>query len=112
MDKEELIKLTSKININSCPKIVNFHCHSIYSDGSLTPEELLDEAYKNNIQYFSITDHHTVKAHKYISSNNLLNKLAILFIMVITNGPKDTSKTYELTDWNRVDNLIRRIDKF
>ena len=41
-----------------------------------------------------------------------LNKLAILFIMVITNGPKDTSKTYELTDWNRVDNLIKKIEKF
>ena len=40
-----------------------------------------------------------------------LNKLAILFIMVITNGPKDTSKTYELTDWNRVDNLIKKIEK-
>ena len=45
-------------------------------------------------------------------SLDTLNKLAILFIMVITNGPKDTSKTYELTDWKRVDNLIRRIDKF
>ena len=41
-----------------------------------------------------------------------LNKLAILFIMVITNGPKDTSKTYELTDWKRVDNLIKKIEKF
>ena len=72
MNKEELIKLTSQINNKSCPNVVNFHCHSTYSDGSLTPQELLDEAYKNNIQYFSITDHHTVKAHKYISSNNLL----------------------------------------
>ena len=41
-----------------------------------------------------------------------LNKLAILFIMVITNGPKDTSKIYELTDWKRVDNLIKKIEKF
>ncbi len=41
-----------------------------------------------------------------------LNKLAILFIMVITNGPKDTSKKYELTDWKRVDNLIKKIEKF
>ena len=40
------------------------------------------------------------------------NKLAILFIMVITNGPKDTSKTYELTDWKRVDNLIKKIERF
>ncbi len=40
------------------------------------------------------------------------NKLAILFIMFITNGPKDTSKTYELTDWKKVDNLIKSILKF
>tara|TARA_Y100000766_G_scaffold68254_1_gene57235 strand:- start:37 stop:573 length:537 start_codon:yes stop_codon:yes gene_type:complete len=41
-----------------------------------------------------------------------LNKLAILFIMFITNGPKDTSKTYELTDWKKVDNLINSIANF
>ena len=41
-----------------------------------------------------------------------LNKLAILFIMFITNGPKDTSKIYELTDWKKVDNLIKSISKF
>ena len=83
MDKEELIELTSKINISSCPEKVNFHCHSTYSDGSLTPEELLDEAYKNNIQYFSITDHHTVKAHKYISSKNLLKNIFLKDYLMI-----------------------------
>ena len=41
-----------------------------------------------------------------------LNKLAILFIMFITNGPKDTSKKYELTDWSKVDNLINSISRF
>ena len=45
-------------------------------------------------------------------SLDTLNKLAILFIMFITNGPKDTSKTYELTDWKKVDNLIATISKF
>ena len=39
------------------------------------------------------------------------NKLAILFIMVITNGPKDISQVYELTDWKKVDNLIQSISK-
>ena len=34
------------------------------------------------------------------------NKLAILFIMLITNGPKDISQKYELTKWNKVDELI------
>ena len=45
-------------------------------------------------------------------SLDTLNKLAILFIMFITNGPKDTSKTYELTDWKKVDDLIKSISKF
>ena len=45
-------------------------------------------------------------------SLDILNKLAILFIMFITNGPKDTSKTYELTDWKKVDNLIKKISNF
>ena len=42
---------------------------------------------------------------------DFFNKLAILFIMIITNGPKDTSKTYELTNWERVDNLINKIKR-
>ena len=40
------------------------------------------------------------------------NKLAILFIMVITNGPKDISQVYELTDFKKVDELIQSISKF
>ena len=40
------------------------------------------------------------------------NKLAILFIMLITNGPKDISKVYELTNWSKVDELIESISKF
>ena len=43
---------------------------------------------------------------------DFLNKLAILFIMIITNGPKDVSKKYELTDWNRVDKLVNAINNF
>ena len=48
----------------------------------------------------------------YYPSLDTLNKLAILFIMFITNGPKDTSKTYELTDWEKVDGLIKSISRF
>ena len=40
---------------------------------------------------------------------DLINKAAILFIMLITNGPKDVRKTYELTDWKRVDKLVNSI---
>ena len=40
------------------------------------------------------------------------NKLAILFIMVITNGPKDISQVYELTDFKKVDELIESVSNF
>ncbi len=43
---------------------------------------------------------------------DFLNKLAILFIMIITNGPKDVKKRYELTDWKRVDKLVDSINNF
>ena len=74
MDKEELIDLTSKIDRYSCPHIINFHCHTKFSDGSMCPEDLLDQAFHNKLKFLSITDHHSIKAHKYISDNNLLKK--------------------------------------
>ena len=38
-----------------------------------------------------------------------INRLAILLIMVITGGPKDISQTYELTDWDKVDEFANSI---
>ena len=83
MNKKELIELTSNIDKNSCPNIINFHCHTKFSDGSMSPEDLLDQAIKNNLKFLSITDHHTVMAHKYISDNNLLNNYPINSINLI-----------------------------
>ena len=67
MDKVKLIDLTSKIDKYSCPHIINFHCHTNFSDGSMCPEDLLDQAFRNKLQFLSITDHHSILAHKYIT---------------------------------------------
>ena len=74
MNKNDLIEITSNLKKDSCPNKINFHCHTTFSDGSLTPEKLLDEAYKNNLKFLSITDHHTINAHKYIERKRLLEK--------------------------------------
>ena len=37
------------------------------------------------------------------------DKYAIKFIMFLTNGPTDTSKSYEFTDWSRVDQFAKEI---
>ena len=83
MNKKELIELTSKIDKYRCPHIINFHCHTKFSDGSFSPEQLLDQAFINKIKFISITDHHTVKAHDFIESNNILEKYPIDFFKLI-----------------------------
>jgi len=39
---------------------VDFHIHTTSSDGVLTPTEVIQRAYKNNVKYLSITDHDTL----------------------------------------------------
>ena len=38
----------------------DFHVHTSSSDGVLSPKEVVFKAYKNNVNYLSITDHDTV----------------------------------------------------
>ena len=47
-------------------KLIDLHMHSNYSDGELTPKELLNLAKDNNIGIMSLTDHDTVLGNKEI----------------------------------------------
>tara|TARA_B100001029_G_scaffold137775_1_gene116869 strand:- start:158 stop:685 length:528 start_codon:yes stop_codon:yes gene_type:complete len=40
---------------------------------------------------------------------NFLDKYIIKFIMFITNGPTDTSQSYEFTDWSKVDDFSKEL---
>ena len=84
MNKEELINLTKSVSSESCPKNINFHCHTIFSDGSLKPEELLEQAYNNKLKYLSITDHHTVKAHIYIEKKKLMDRYPLNSLKLVS----------------------------
>ena len=84
MNIDTLIEITKSINRESCPQNVNFHCHTTFSDGSLKPEELLDQAYRNNLKYLSITDHHTVDAHIYIKEKKLMEKYPLNSLNLVT----------------------------
>ena len=46
-----------------CPGRVNFHCHTICSDGSLSPQELAEQALALGLEHLAITDHHSLRAH-------------------------------------------------
>ncbi|GAB6189173.1 PHP domain-containing protein [Marinitoga arctica] len=44
--------------------IVDLHSHSIFSDGTYTPEELILKAKNKNLKLYSITDHDNIDAQK------------------------------------------------
>ncbi len=59
-DMPALKQVFKTINANSCPHSYNFHTHTIYSDGKLKPEELIDQAIAYGLAGVAITDHHSV----------------------------------------------------
>ncbi len=42
---------------------------------------------------------------------NFIDKLLIQLIMFITKGPTDTSKSYDFTDWTKVEDFSKEIDQ-
>jgi len=40
--------------------MIDFHCHSYFSDGLLSPEELLQQALNNGVTKLALTDHDTI----------------------------------------------------
>lgn len=42
-------------------KICDLHTHSVYSDGTFTPAEIIDEAIKIGLSAIALTDHNTVE---------------------------------------------------
>ena len=43
--------------------MIDLHCHSYYSDGALSPDELIQKALIQQIQCLSLTDHDTVAGY-------------------------------------------------
>lgn len=57
-------------------KKIDLHIHTIVSDGTLTPKEVIDEAYRNGVSTIAIADHDTIDAYndelfKYARSKNI-----------------------------------------
>lgn len=55
---------------------IDLHIHSTYSDGKLTPKEIINEATKNNVKTIAIADHDTIEAYtkdlfEYAKNNNI-----------------------------------------
>lgn len=59
-------------------KLIDMHIHTIYSDGELTPDEVLELAKEQSVGLFAITDHDTVMGVKKLLEN--YNDKTIRFI--------------------------------
>ncbi len=58
-----LAEVLAGITRSCCPTRVNFHCHTVCSDGSLKPAELLSQAQELGLEHLAVTDHHSAEAH-------------------------------------------------
>ena len=60
MNYKELIKSFTKKNFDNN---VNLHIHSTFSDGKMTPEEIINQAKSKGYEYVSVTDHNTLEGY-------------------------------------------------
>lgn len=60
------------------PFRADLHCHSTCSDGSLSPQDLIQEAISAGLQGLSITDHDTIAAYALAADSAQQNHLALI----------------------------------
>jgi predicted metal-dependent phosphoesterase TrpH len=64
VSKELLKQVFQRIDAQSCPKLFNFHMHTVHSDGKLEPSELMSQAIAIGLKGLAITDHHSISGYQ------------------------------------------------
>jgi len=63
-DATALRQVFASLTAGSCPKSYNFHMHTVFSDGRLLPEQLMEQAIAIGLKGLAITDHHSVDGYR------------------------------------------------
>jgi predicted metal-dependent phosphoesterase TrpH len=53
----------ASVDAMSCPQKLNFHLHTVYSDGKMQPEDLMQQAIAMRLSDLAITDHHAISGY-------------------------------------------------
>jgi len=61
------IKRSNRLNL----PYADLHIHSLYSDGTMTPKEILDEAVKNGVGLLAVADHDILKGSSELKALSL-----------------------------------------
>ena len=87
--------------------MIDLHCHSIFSDGELTPQELIKKAEKLKLSYFSITDHDNCFAYENMDIKSF-NGILVPGVEITTSFEKNIIeiigygvKTEKINEWSR-----------
>ena len=62
-DDHPLRAVLDTVGPESCPGLLNFHCHTVCSDGSLEPIALIEQATERKLSHLAVTDHHSTAAY-------------------------------------------------
>lgn len=82
-------------------KLIDMHTHTNYSDGDLSPMELVKLAIENNIGVLAITDHDTIEGIKHVDRNNpIIIKSGIKIINGIELSAKTTKGRMHILGYN------------
>ena len=63
-DQHPLRAVLETIGPESCPGSLNFHCHTVCSDGSLEPVALIEQATARKLSHIAVTDHHSIAGYE------------------------------------------------
>lgn len=66
----ELRNIFASIDALSCPHRLNFHLHTVHSDGKMQAVELVQQAIASRLSDIAITDHHAIAGY-YIAKQYL-----------------------------------------
>jgi predicted metal-dependent phosphoesterase TrpH len=69
-----LQNIFASVDSSSCPNLLNFHLHTVHSDGKMQPNDLIEQAIALQVSHISITDHHSVSGYR--SAQAYLQKYA------------------------------------
>ncbi|MBO4400920.1 MAG: PHP domain-containing protein [Selenomonadaceae bacterium] len=78
----------------------DLHTHTNFSDGTLSPEELLAEAKNIGLVYLSITDHDTVDGVKYLYENGLYPGKGIKIIPGVEFSAINSERDVHIVGYN------------
>jgi predicted metal-dependent phosphoesterase TrpH len=74
------------------------HCHSTYSDGVLTPEELMNFAKEKKLTLFSLTDHDTIGGT--LKAKEMSNEFPFIFLTGLELSSRYQGQKIEVLGYN------------